>query len=262
MRSEHNDHAESKSLPQAEAYSVITQLEPFEHHHLWRDGKLIYDGGHDVGTLSITDLRDLWRCHHRSSFDNIRFNVPRQALSEFSYAAGCPRFDGLDSRQGQFDSVVQGLAIALLPALNEPKHASTLFIDHILLALQSHLLTWYGGLNLPAIHRGGLSSRQLNLATSFLAAAANDRVGISEIADQCGLSTSYFIRAFKKSTGRTPHRWLLEHKIEMAKQMLLGTATIAEIAVACGFADQSHLTRIFTSIHGISPGSWRREFRE
>ncbi|TXI06360.1 MAG: helix-turn-helix domain-containing protein, partial [Rhizobium sp.] len=242
MRSEQPDHAESKSLPQAEAYSIITQLKPFERHHLWRDGKMIYDGGHDVGALSITDLRDVWRCHHRSSFDNIRFKISRQALSEFSYEAGCSRFDGLHSRQGQFDPVVQGLAIALLPALNDPQNTSRLFIDHILLALQSHLLTRYGGLGLPTIHRGGLSNRQLNLATGFLASATNDRVGISEIASQCGLSTSYFIRAFKKSTGRTPHRWLLEHKIEMAKQMLLGAATIAEIAVACGFADQSHLT--------------------
>ncbi|GAA3111650.1 hypothetical protein GCM10010520_64930 [Rhizobium viscosum] len=61
--------------------------------------------------------------------------------------------------------------------------------------------------------------------------------------------------------GRTPHRRLLEYRAEKAWQMLLGTASIAEIAVACGFADQSHLTRIFTALHGVSPGTRRRERR-
>lgn len=261
MRSEQSDHIESGPIPQADAFSAIVQLRAFDNHRLWRNGRLVHEGGHQAGALAITDLSDEWRCHHRSSFDNVRFNISRRGLSDFSRAAGRPDFTGLDCKSGQMDPVVQGLAMALLPALSQPAHAGSLFIDHILLALQAHLLTRYGGVTLPAERGTGLSARQLNLATAFLAAAAADDMTIADIAAQCGLSTSYFIRAFRKSTGRTPHRWLLEYRAEKARQMLLGEASIAEIAVACGFADQSHLTRIFTALHGISPGNWRRQRR-
>ena len=261
MRSASTDHDESGPIPQAEAFSVIAQLKPFDRHRLWRGGKLVHDGGHPAGALAITDLGEEWRCHHRSSFDNMRFNISRQGLSDFSYEAGRSGFNGLDCGQGQLDPVVQGLAMALLPALSQPAHASALFIDHVLLALQAHLVTRYGGVSLPAERSGGLSARQLNMATAFLASLTAREATISDVAAQCGLSTSYFIRAFKKSTGRTPHRWLMEYRAEKARQMLLGTASIAEIAVACGFADQSHLTRVFTALHGVSPGTWRRERR-
>lgn len=224
MRSNSADHDESGPIPQAEAFSVIAQLKPFDNHRLWRSGKLVHDGGHPAGALAITDLGEEWRCHHRSSFDNMRFNISRQGLSDFSYEAGRSGFDGLDCGQGQLDPVVQGLAMALLPALSQPAHASALFIDHILLALQAHLVTRYGKVNLPAERSGGLSGRQLNMATAFLASLTAREATISDVAAQCGLSTSYFIRAFKKSTGRTPHRWLMEYRAEKARQMLLGTA--------------------------------------
>ncbi|MEZ2132234.1 MULTISPECIES: helix-turn-helix transcriptional regulator [unclassified Sinorhizobium] len=221
---------------------------------------MVYDGGHASGALSITYLGDEWRCHHRSPFDNVRFNITRQALDEFADEAGRPAPGGLSCGAGRIDPVVQGLATALLPALAKPAHSSSLFIDHTLLALQAHLVSRYGGLKLPG-HAGGLSAKQLNVATAFLAAEPARDVRIADVAAECGLSASYFIRAFKKATGRTPHRWLLEYRAEKARQMLLGELSIAEIAVACGFSDQSHLTRVFTNQFGISPGLWRRQRR-
>lgn len=260
MRSDRSDHEESGPIPCSDAFSVIVQLQRFESHRLWRGRRMVYDGGHAPGALSITYLGEEWRCHHRSPFDNIRFNITRQTLDEFAHDVGRPVLDGLSCGSGRVDPVVQGLANALLPALAKPGHASSLFIDHISLALQAHLVSRYGGLKLPG-HAGGLSARQLKVATAFLAAKTARDVKIADVAGECGLSASYFIRAFKKATGRTPHRWLLEYRAEKARQMLLGEFSIAEIAIACGFADQSHLTRVFTSLFGISPGLWRRQRR-
>jgi transcriptional regulator GlxA family with amidase domain len=85
---------------------------------------------------------------------------------------------------------------------------------------------------------------------------------LSELAELCGLSRSYFIRAFKQVTGTPPHRWLLMQRVKHAKALLRGTnRPIAEIAVACGFADQSHLTRVFSKAFRISPAAWRRQWR-
>jgi AraC family transcriptional regulator len=261
MTSDLSDHEESGILPQSEAHSVILQLKPFKHHRLWRRGALIYEGEHADGVLAITDMTEEWRCHHRSSFDNVRFQIPRETLSEFSRDAGCLRFARLAELPGKPDPVVQALALSLLPSIHQPDQADRFFVDHVLLALQSHLLRRYGGVQMAQTHLGGLSKRQLNLATELLAGATNTDLSIAYIASACGLSNSYFIRAFKKSTGRTPHRWLQDHRAERARLMLLGEAPIAEIAIACGYADQSHFTRSFTTYHGVSPGRWRREHK-
>jgi AraC family transcriptional regulator len=84
-------------------------------------------------------------------------------------------------------------------------------------------------------------------------------VSLKDLAAACGLSVSYFVRAFKASTGDPPHRWMLRHRIERAKAQLGETeARLADIAIACGFADQSHFTRVFKSFVGLSPAAWRR----
>lgn len=82
------------------------------------------------------------------------------------------------------------------------------------------------------------------------------------LAAESGLSAGYSIRAFKASTGEPPHRWMLRHRIERSKALLSGThATLAEVASQCGFADQSHFTRVFKSFAGFSPAAWKRSIR-
>ena len=82
------------------------------------------------------------------------------------------------------------------------------------------------------------------------------------VAEACKLSVSHFSRAFKVSTGVPPHQWLLTARIERARNLLADSATpLVEVADMCGFADQSHFSRIFARTMGTSPGAWRREHR-
>jgi transcriptional regulator GlxA family with amidase domain len=82
---------------------------------------------------------------------------------------------------------------------------------------------------------------------------------LSALAALCGLSRSYFIHAFKQITGMPPHRWLLSQRVKRAQELLRGSKLpIVEIAVACGFADQSHLIRVFSKALGICRAAWRR----
>jgi AraC family transcriptional regulator len=83
-------------------------------------------------------------------------------------------------------------------------------------------------------------------------------LSIAGAAATCNLSRSYFIKAFKNTTGRTPHRWLLEHRVDRAKELLLRSVPIVDIALECSFADQSHFTRMFANIMGVPPAVWRR----
>ena len=83
--------------------------------------------------------------------------------------------------------------------------------------------------------------------------------GLSDLASFCGLSRSHFARAFKQTTGLPPHRWLMMQRINRAKELLYKTKMpVSEIALECGFADQAHLTRVFTKAFGIGPGGFRR----
>ncbi|MEN5084426.1 AraC family transcriptional regulator [Bosea sp. TWI1241] len=85
-------------------------------------------------------------------------------------------------------------------------------------------------------------------------------ISLAMLAREAGLTPSGFIRAFKRSTGVTPHRFILEERIRIAQALLSGTELpIAEVALATGFSSQSHLGTTFRAIAGISPGRWRQE---
>ena len=105
----------------------------------------------------------------------------------------------------------------------------------------------------------GLAGWQRDVAVRLLREdLAGDRP-VAELADRCGLSRSHYTRAFKACMGLPTHRWLIRFRIERAREMLERTGdSIAAIALACGFADQSHLTRVFRAVTGTSPAAWRR----
>ena len=111
----------------------------------------------------------------------------------------------------------------------------------------------------PRANGKGLAAWQAELALRLLLDTSFADFPVSALARRCGLSRSYFIRAFKISMGLPPHHWLMHRRIERARELLVRTnESIAEIAISCGFADQSHLTRVFHNFVGESPAAWRR----
>ncbi|MET0322260.1 MAG: AraC family transcriptional regulator, partial [Duganella sp.] len=106
---------------------------------------------------------------------------------------------------------------------------------------------------------GGLAPWQQARATEYMEAHLESRIGLLELAALCQLSPSRFGRAFKASTGVTPHRWLVARRLARARQLMLGSdATLAAIAQQCGFSDQSHLAREFRRAEGVGPAEFRR----
>ncbi|WP_225906389.1 MULTISPECIES: helix-turn-helix domain-containing protein [Ensifer] len=244
-----------------EAFNIITQLSDFRLHRLWRGGTLVFEGGHRKGALAITDLREEWRCHHLSPFDNVRLQIPFSQMRAFATEQGRPDFTGLRCAPGTHDGVMLGLAQALLPAFERPQEASQLFLDQVSLAILTHLMQTYGGLYLPKERKGTLAAWQEKRALDFLSGHVDGQFSLSELAEACALSKSYFIKAFKVSFGCTPLRWLAEYRVTRAKELLLKNVPIAEIAISCGFADQSHMTKTFVAIAGETPARFRRTRR-
>ena len=97
----------------------------------------------------------------------------------------------------------------------------------------------------------------------ILSANLDGSVPLKDVARECRLSVSHFSRAFRRTMGVAPHNWLLARRIEVAKEKLRDRRlSLSDVALVCGFADQSHLTRVFTGMVGVSPGAWRRALDE
>lgn len=108
--------------------------------------------------------------------------------------------------------------------------------------------------------QSGLARWQVELALRLLLNDSGSGHSLKQIAAHCGLSRSYFEKAFKVSLGMPPHRWLVRQRIQRAGEKLEQTNdSVSSIALSCGFTDQSHLTRVFGAIVGSSPGAWRRQ---
>jgi len=107
---------------------------------------------------------------------------------------------------------------------------------------------------------GGLAAWQVKRAREYIEDNLASKMALRDMADSVALSPSHFCRAFKQSLGSSPMAYVAARRVERAKHMMTSTAErLTEIALACGFADQSHLTRSFSRIVGISPWRWRRE---
>jgi AraC-like DNA-binding protein len=109
---------------------------------------------------------------------------------------------------------------------------------------------------------GGLATWQLRQLEDFVQARLGDELSLDHLSEAVGVSRSHFGRAFKQATGQSPFEWLRAKRIERAKEMLVqGEMPVAEIAIATGFADQAHLTRVFGRAVGVPPGLWQRTRR-
>jgi AraC family transcriptional regulator len=116
-----------------------------------------------------------------------------------------------------------------------------------------------GGGETRETYQSRLAPWQLRRVTDFMRDNLAETLQLAQLASISGLSPSHFGRAFKGSTGLPPHRWHLKMRVERASTMLADAgASLADVACATGFADQSHFTRVFSKIVGMSPGAWRR----
>jgi AraC family transcriptional regulator len=137
-----------------------------------------------------------------------------------------------------------------------------LFLDSVEQAMAVALVNDHAVRHRPLeISRGGLGSARLRRIRELVHAKMEDDLSLDEMAQAAGLSTAHFARMFRKSTGQTPHQFVLRQRIERAKAMLRAPdARVLDVAVACGFKTQQHFAQVFRDICGISPTQYRQDF--
>jgi AraC family transcriptional regulator len=211
-------------------------------------------------SIYIRDFSDDYRADLYGNFDFVLVELSRAYLDRIGDELGDKTIRGLTCSIDEQDPVLGHLAHAVADSLDAPGALNALFVEQMGLVIGLHLARRYGNaVARDLLLKGALSPAKTALAKELLMEKANLGVSIEEVANECGFSRGYFIRAFSRATGRTPHQWLIEQRAQRAKQLIEATPmTLAEIAAACGFADQSHLSRVFVKVFGHSPGAWRR----
>ena len=253
----------SPRIPPEDTFILALYLSDLPYHELWCGGRKAIAQGYAAGSMRIVNLKDEYSALIASPHESMVFYMPRQAFDEFTKEHDLMHLSNLACVPGVKDPVVMQLASLLLPALAKPDQANRLFVDYVTLALCAHLTATYGAVPGKAASRRGLTPMQLHRAIDFMAHQIGGDISLADVAMQCGLSRGYFAESFKATTGLSPHQWLLRFRIDKAKSLLVGSdAPIAEIATICGFADQSHLTRVFSGLTGDSPAAWRRRTRD
>jgi AraC-like DNA-binding protein len=250
----------SAPIPAEKAFVAALQLRDLTNHELWIQGRRAPVGFWPKGSVSIVDLEQEPVSFMPEPFDVLHFYVPRAALDELADENALARIETLSWPAGATDPIAYNLGLVALAMLEQREPPNRLFLDHLVFAITTHFAHTYGQMQLgsPAT-RGGLARWQARRSIEMMLDNIEHNVSLARLAKECRLSPSHFARAFKQTLGRSPHRWLLERRVEKAKGMLIGRETpISEIALGAGFADQAHFTRVFSKLTGTTPGAWRR----
>jgi AraC family transcriptional regulator len=226
---------------------------------------------------------------------SIEWGSKRSALEKFNYAAGdlalCHRHEGewvglmnaqhlqlgisdaalMASSDGAYGEVelhhsrkfaeprLSAMVAAVRAEMIAGFPSGRLFLDSVEQAMAVALVNGHAVRHRPVqIYRGGLGSARLRKIRELVQARMEDDLSLDEMAQSVGLSTAHFARMFRKSTGETPHQYVLRQRVERAKAMLHAPdARILDVAVACGFKTQQHFAQVFRDAWGISPTEYR-----
>jgi AraC family transcriptional regulator len=158
-----------------------------------------------------------------------------------------------------YDPLIFGIAWALKTELESSGLNGTLYVDAVKNALSMHILHRYC-LQKPHLRdfEGGLEPGKLQIVTNYINDYLNRDLHLAELANLVQISPYYFSRLFKQSIGVTLHQYVTQCRIEKAKQLLKKQdLSITYISEQVGFHDQSHFSKIFSKIVGLTPKKYR-----
>jgi len=162
---------------------------------------------------------------------------------------------------GLTDAHVVDLVRRLRLQAEGQEYLGAVYIQSLSLALASYISGRYGvGVKAEAsVRPATLGGTQKNQIERFVEAEIASNFGLVDLAGLVGYSPDHFSRLFKQTFQQSPYQYVLSRRIEKATTLLRDeTLSIAEIATACGFSNQGHLTTAFKRRTGTTPGAYRK----
>ncbi|MFD8141701.1 helix-turn-helix domain-containing protein [Streptomyces sp. NPDC059708] len=158
------------------------------------------------------------------------------------------------------DPLLTLLVQRLVGAYEDGRPVDTLYAESLVQAAAAVVLRRCAGGGGPPVREGGLPARRLAELRDYIHLHLGRRITLEELSTVAGVSSAHLNRLFRASLGESPHQYVLRQRVERARSALLHTdASIADIAVAHGFADQSHLTRVLRRTTGLTPRVLRED---
>jgi AraC family transcriptional regulator len=180
-------------------------------------------------------------------------------LAHAAYESANPDRVELKPTLSMPDPLVCQIVLALKTVLETDATNSCFYAESMATALAAHLLRNYSTRQhiLPE-YQDGLPKYKLKQALEYINAHLSENVSLATLSDEVQISQFHFCRLFKQSTSMTPHAYLIQQRVERAKQLLKHKeCTLLDIALACGFANPSHFAKHFHKHTGISPKQFR-----
>jgi len=200
---------------------------------------------------------------HRAALEgqseHLALYVDASLITKAASEAGLSGNVEIAERYTRSDKVISSVGMALLGELDSEGLSGRLYAESLGNVLAVHLLRYYAiSTSRPVTFTGGLSATRLRQVTDFIAGNYSRDLKLNELAHVAGMSSFHFAREFKRTTGTTPHQYLIKFRIERAKALLAkNELPLIEVGLRSGFSHQSHFTRLFRRITGTTPHSYR-----
>jgi AraC family transcriptional regulator len=228
-----------------------------------RTGKSVAIGTARPGVVSIIPAGSSSRWDIPKPLNAVHLYLPQTTLIRVASEADTIAPSDLIERSAHPDPVTSRLLLSAADVIEGNAALDALFRQQLTDLLATRLLAAHAGE--PTTVRptvGGLSPTALNRAIERLRSDSDADVSLEALASDVGLSRFHFCRAFKESTGVSPHVWLRQHRLEQAMNMLRDPdMSVVSVAVALGYASQTAFAAAFKKLTGESPSDWRRRTR-
>jgi AraC-like DNA-binding protein len=261
LRCRDDDHGTTTPVPASDGYAIHMIMDDVHDIELSLNGKAEHHEVIPRGGMLLLNLDGNPSGTFHRPFNFIRLGLERPAMENLCLMNGeAPPAHLARVPLGTRDDVLLHLAEALSTAIDRVDEVNHLYLDQVVLAMHSRLMAAYGDRTPgePWLTVGGLAPWQAHRSTELVEARLDGKLSVTDLARESRLSPKHFTRAFRQTFGMPPYRYLLVRRVERAKQLLLlNQLSLADIALRCGFAGQSHFNRIFTAATGRSPGAWR-----
>jgi AraC family transcriptional regulator len=185
--------------------------------------------------------------------------LDRTFVERVAYESVHPDRTEIDLTTIELDPLIWQIGSSLATVLETAPQHSRFYADSMATALAAHLLQFYTTQkHVLRADPDGLSPSALDLAIEYINAHLSEDISLVALATELGVSQYYLCQSFKRSIGMTPHKYLIQQRVERSVQLLkCPDITILEIAIACGFANSSHFAKCFRQQLGISPTQFR-----
>jgi AraC family transcriptional regulator len=159
------------------------------------------------------------------------------------------------------DPQIMAVLLAMTTDLKEGSPAGRLYGESLCNALAVYLLNRYAVRSYaPVAYRGGLPGYRLRRVLDYIGDNLAEDLSLGQLAAVVDMSPHYFVELFKKSTGQTPHQYIILRRIERAKNKIAdANCSIIEAGIEAGFSNPSHFARVFRKLVGTSPSGFRAE---